>query len=537
MRTMVRKINGRTITPLDHKTQHQTGGEDEINVAGLKGRLADMQDADAIKGKAVNLTGIGPNKILQYDGEKFIVGNKADTPVAGTIAENDFWVAKGDLAAGVASGSGQRVAVGIDPWMHLHPNPAMGQGLEWMPPVPGLLNKVFRCQDGASTPNNLEIHMVYIPFFKSGGFQQANLNGIICGGFWVDKYTACQPLASNASRGGLAPNDPGAGVGAACKPHVVPWTDINWANSKMAIENRNGAANQSNAGTPTECTALTTPANAKAEFLVDSTDHLIGQHIEIVQGGVTHCRRIVRQGGPDEGRYIKVYPDLPQDIMEADTYVIKGFHLTTPHERFSLQAWAKKFLHQHGLPSPKGNNDWGKDIGDTRSVEYEGLTDPVKFGYDAHEKSRCLTGSGPLTWSLNGQENGVWDLNGNVWEWDMQQVAGNGTTIVIAPGYPGAGTVVTPSGTSGQKILTMYDADVPINGFCLNSEINIPATLSSGGVAEYDYDGCWFNPAANTYAALRGGYWYYGSRAGLFALYLGYVPTYAYRDLGFRGAL
>ena len=537
MRTMVRKINGRTITPLDHKTQHQTGGEDEINVAGLKGRLADMQDADAIKGKAVNLTGIGPNKILQYDGEKFIVGNKADTPVAGTIAENDFWVAKGDLAAGVASGSGQRVAVGIDPWMHLHPNPAMGQGLEWMPPVPGLLNKVFRCQDGASTPNNLEIHMVYIPFFKSEGFQQANLNGIICGGFWVDKYQACQPLASNVSRGGLTPNSPGAGVGAACKPHVVPWTDVSWGTAKAAIENRGGASNKSAGGTPTACTALTTPTNAKAEFLVADIAHLVGRQVEIVQNGVTYHRRIVKQGLADQPKYVKVHPDLPQDITATDTYVIIGWHMITPHEEFSLAAWARLNRYEFGLGYPKGNNDYGKDVGDTRAPENEGLQDPVLGGDATHDFRRCLTGSGPLSWSLNEQENGVWDLNGNVNEWNLQQVIGNGTTIVIAPGYPGAGTVVTPSGASGQKIVTMYDADVPTNGFCLNSEINIPATLSSGGVAEYDYDGCWFNPANGTYAALRGGAWRSGSGAGLVALVLDCAPTSTNYSIGFRGAL
>ena len=412
---MVRKINGRTITPLDHKSQHQAGGEDEINVNGLKGRLADTQNADAIKGKTVDLTGIGSNKILQYDGVKFVVGNKSDTPVAGTIAENDFWVAKGDLAAGVASGSGQRIAVGTDPWMQLHPNTEKASGIEWAPPVPTLINRVVRCQDGASTPNDLEIHQVWIPFFRSAGFTQANLNGILCGGFWIDKFTACQPLASNVSRGGLTSNNPGAGVGASSKPHVVPWTDIDWAHAKAAIENRNGAANQSADGVLTACAVYASATDAKSEMLVASTNHLVGRHIEIAQNGVTYYRRIVKHGIAGEAKYIKVYPPLPADITTADSYVIKGFHLTTPYERFSIGAWAKKHLHQYGLPSPMGNNDWGKDIGDARAVENEGFADPVQPGYENHEKSRCLTGSGPLSWSLNGRADGVWDLNGNVW--------------------------------------------------------------------------------------------------------------------------
>jgi len=534
---MVRKINGREITPLNHRSQHQAGGEDEINVGGLRGRLTDAQNADTIAGKQVVTTGIAANKILQYDGEKFVVGDKAGASGVGDIAVDALWVAKGDIAAAAAAGSGQRVAVGTDPWMQLHPNPAKGQGLEWMPRVPGLLNKVFRCPDDAASPNDLEIHMAYIPFFQSEGFSQPNLNGITCGGFWVDRFLASQPLASNVSRGGLTPNDPGAGVGAGSKPHVVPWTDINWAHAVAAIENRNGAANMSAAGTPTACVVYATATDAKAEMLVADAAHLIGRHIEIVQDGVTYFRRIVKQGIADEAKYIQIYPGLPADITTADTYVIKGFHLTTPHERFSIHAWAKKFLHQYGLPSTKGNNDWGKDVGDTRAIENEGLADPIRYGYEAHEKSRCLTGSGPLTWSLNGQENGIWDLNGNAHEWDLQKVVADGTAIVIAPGFPGAGTAIKPTGTSGQKIVTMYDVDVPGSaGLCLNSEINIPATLSAGGVAEYDYDGCWFNAAAATYAARRGGSWYFGADAGLFTLHLGNVPASTSDSFGFRGA-
>jgi len=534
---MVRKINGREITPPNHKSQHQNGGEDEINVGGLSGRLADAQNADTIGGKLVVTAGIAPNQILQYDGEKFVAGDKAGASGAGDIAVDALWVAKGDLAAAAGSMSAQRVAVGTDPWMLLHPNPARGQGLEWRPQVPRLLNRVVRCQDGAATPNNLEIHMAYIPFFLSAGFSQANLNGITCGGFWIDRFQACQPLASNVSRGGLTANNPGQGVGAASMPHVIPWTDIDWSHAVTAIENRNGAANQSNDGEPTACTVYASATNAKAEMLVASVDHLIGRHIEIVQDGVTYFRRIVKQGIADEAKYIQIYPPLPMDITTSDTYVIKGFHLTTPYERFSLAAWAKKFLHQYGLPSPKGNNDWGKDVGDVRAVENEGLADPIRYGYNNHEKSRCLTGSGPLTWSLTREEGGIWDLSGNVWEWDLQKVAADGTTILIAPGYPGAGIAIKPTGSSGQRIVTLYDADVPAaTGLCLNSEINIPTTLSAGGVAEYDYDGCWFNAAANTYAALRGGHWYDGSNAGLFALNLYHVPTSTRSDIGFRGA-
>ena len=398
--------------------------------------------------------------------------------------------------------------------------------------IPDLRNRVLRIQDGADTPNDLEIHQVWIPFFRSAGFTQPNLNDLILGGFWVDKFQACQPAASNVSRGGLTPNSPGSGVGAACRPHVVPWTDVSWTTAKAAIDNRGGSGNRQS-GT---CAVYASATNAKAEFLAASAEHLVGRHIEIVQGGVTYYRRIIKQGIADEAKYLLVYPDLPADISTSDTYTIVGHHMMTPYEWFSVAAWGVTFRYQHGLGYPKGNTDWGKDIGDTRVVENEGLADPIRYGYDAHEKSRCLTGSGPLSWSLNGKADGVFDLVGNVWEWELMQVVTDGTGMVIAPGYPGAGTSILPSGSSGQRITALYAPDAPTDGLSLASEINMPQTLSSGGTAEFGYDYCGWNIAAATYAALRGGGWSYGSDAGLFALVLSFTPSSPYSGIGFRGA-
>ena len=194
------------------------------------------------------------------------------------------------------------------------------------------------------------------------------------------------------------------------------------------------------------------------------------------------------------------------------------------------------FRYRHGLSYPKGNNDYGKDIGDPRAIEYEGLTDPVLAGDETHEKRRCLTGSGPLSWSLNGRADGVWDLNGNVWEWNFQQIVSDGVNLSIAPGYPGAGTIVTPPGTSGQRITAMYDADAPVDGLSLNPDIGLPTGQSSSGSAEFGYDGYWFNLAAATYAAHRGGDWYRGRGYGVWAVFLDCVPTYMGNHIGFRGA-
>jgi hypothetical protein len=403
------------------------------------------------------------------------------------------------------------------------------------PLVPDLPNRVLRIQDGAASPNDLEIHQVWIPFFLSEGFSQTNLNGILCGGFWVDKYQACMPLATATSRGGLTPNSPGVGVGAACKPHVVPWTDVSWPVARAALENRGGAANKSASGTPTACAMYATGDHPKAEFLVDNIDHLVGRRVEIVQGDTTYFRRIIKAGKFGEARYVRVFPELPATLTTDDTYTIVGHHMITPDEWFSLAAWAMTFRYRHGLQYPKGNNDYGKDIGDPRAIEYEGLTDPVLAGDETHEKRRCLTGSGPLSWSLNGRADGVWDLNGNVWEWNFQQIVSDGANLSIASGYPGAGTIVTPPGTSGQRITAMYDADAPVDGLSLNPDICLPTGMSSDGSAEFGNDGCWWKLDAATYAALRGGPWDYGARCGLFCLHVGLAPSLAGSFIGFRG--
>jgi len=50
-------------------------------------------------------------------------------------------------------------------------------------------------------------------------------------------YEACQPDATSLIRGGTTPNTPGS-VAACSKPGVVPWTDIDWLNARIAASNR-----------------------------------------------------------------------------------------------------------------------------------------------------------------------------------------------------------------------------------------------------------------------------------------------------------
>lgn len=83
--------------------------------------------------------------------------------------------------------------------------------------------------------------MIYVPKFRvpaglwdGGAFPAQDL---LLGGFLIDKYQCSQPDATNSSRGSTSANSPGQ-VAAVSQQGVVPWTDINWDNAKVACANR-----------------------------------------------------------------------------------------------------------------------------------------------------------------------------------------------------------------------------------------------------------------------------------------------------------
>ena len=439
---------------------------------------------------------------------------------ATTISFRPFTAAQENAFAltDIAGSQGSLILKGATEWVA---TPA--SALPNHPLVPDLLNRVVYETDEAG--NTLEIHQVYIPPFYGAGLPDANLNGVRFGDIWFDKYLACQPDASNISRGSVSPNNPGTN-GAASKPHVVPWTDINQGNAKQAIENRGGAANRKS-GT---CTALAEASASK--FYVQDISHLIGKRVYVTQGGVRYVRRVVRTGGdtdadPNAAKLLELYPPLPAPITDADTYEILHYYLPGGYEWMSLYAWAYMNLYRHGLGWPKGNTDWGKYHSDPRERVYEGLPDPVRPGYNGNAIARTLTGSGPLSWSLNGKESGIRDLVGNCWEW-CDLLVGTTADNTIDAGYPAAGTKL-PS-TSGY-ITSLY-APIPEGEYSLGAEVFVPTTLGSSN-ANYDGARYWQNTGPR--AAGRGGNFNSGANCSLVALHLFSALSVTSSSIGFRG--
>jgi hypothetical protein len=124
------------------------------------------------------------------------------------------------------------------------------------------------------------------------------------------------------------------------------------------------------------------------------------------------------------------YITFPQAMIAAANKG-KGWHLTSAFERASLGFLAKKLSSDDTRSWPSGNNANIDPPADTVTATEIALLD-LHLHAENGAYHRALPGTGPKTWAHNQQANGVFDLNGLVYEWCLLLMSTDGYPYVPA---------------------------------------------------------------------------------------------------------
>jgi hypothetical protein len=126
-----------------------------------------------------------------------------------------------------------------------------------------------------------------------------------------------------------------------------------------------------------------------------------------------------------------------------------GWHMMTRFEWASLALWS-----QMNGTMPHGNN---ADTNPPSSSDYPtetALLDRAAFARNATYYA-CLCGTGPNTWAHNHDASGVFDLNGNMWEWNdglflLPATQNDSNAVQVGSGDTSGHTLVLASLEVGQ---------------------------------------------------------------------------------------
>lgn len=227
---------------------------------------------------------------------------------------------------------------------------------------------------------------------------------------------------------------------------------------------------------------------------------------------------------------------------------------------------------------PKGNNNYGKDTSESTYVAIPTYKD------EQGRTCRVATGSGPVTWSHNGEVTGIWDLNGNVSEWvggyrvkdgEIQILPNNDAAdadnsqaadstkwraimpdgSLVDPGTPGTlkwDYTADPGTVSAEKPFRLntvlefqQTVEAPYGSVAFQSltaadGVNVPEILKALALfpadsGDHGSDRIYMRNIGER-LAYRGGYWYRTSGAGVFCVLGAYPRSFVSTYFGFRSA-
>lgn len=240
-----------------------------------------------------------------------------------------------------------------------------------------------------------------------------------------------------------------------------------------------------------------------------------------------------------------------------------NWHMMSIHEWAAIALWSLA-----NDTVPRGNTNYGRSH--ENKLETARRADNGAPG-DTSGTGRTDTGKGPDTWAHDHSAWGVQDLVGNVWEWIDQMILKNGQVITTLDNNPSIAEVnwhkhgayfdspsdsMSGTGNVGSPILSnsVTKRNGPVDddshdypymnnanwaGITQSSTYQkielLRRLLIESEVSNSVTGGIW----ARNYGhrlPLRGGYWGYGSSAGLGALSLSNARSGAHSYIGFRPA-
>ena len=180
-----------------------------------------------------------------------------------------------------------------------------------------------------------------------------------------------------------------------------------------------------------------------------------------------------------------------------------GWHLITAFEWASLAMWS-----QLNGTQPHGNN---KNVNPPADIDFPAETALLDLACNARNAGwyANLVGTGPFTWNHNHRADGVSDLNGNMWKWNLglhmqtadeaghaghAVVLGNLNVSLTGSPYGTSTSVAATTLTDTRKawavneFATMWLIDSAGTRFTINSNTATALTLAAGTPASGVYE-------------------------------------------------